>query len=134
MTGWRLGWIVVPDYAVDKANILAQNFYISPSSIAQHAALAGFTDAARLILEQRRQNFRERRDFLCASLHEIGFILAEEVQGAFYAYADISVSRRIQSSFARDMLENHGVAITPGTDFGDFQRDNLSICLYDQHG
>ena len=100
MTGWRLGWIVVPDYAVDKASILAQNFYISPSSIAQHAALAGFTEATRLILEQRRQNFRERRDFLCASLREIGFVLAEEVQGAFYVYADISAFSRIQSSFA----------------------------------
>ena len=121
MTGWRLGWIVVPDYAVDMASILAQNFYISPSSIAQHAALAGFTEATRLILEQRRQNFRERRDFLCASLREIGFVLAEEVQGAFYVYADISAFSENSEQFCHDMLENHGVALTPGTDFGDFK-------------
>jgi len=121
MTGWRLGWIVVPDYAVDKASILAQNFYISPSSIAQHAALAGFTEATRLILEQRRQNFRERRDFLCASLREIGFVLAEEVQGAFYVYADISAFSENSEQFCHDMLENHGVAITSGIDFGDFK-------------
>ena len=125
MTGWRLGWIVVPDYAVDKAKILAQNLYISPSSVAQYAALAGFSEEARIILEQRRESFRERRDFLCASLQEIGFIVAEEVQGAFYVYADISRFSENSGQFCHDMLESHGVAITPGTDFGDFRAEQF---------
>ena len=125
MTGWRLGWIVVPDYAVEKARVLAQNFYISPSSIAQHAALAGFSEETRIILERRRQCFRERRDFLSTSLREIGLSLAEEVQGAFYIYADISRFSENSERFCSDMLESHGVAITPGTDFGEFRAENF---------
>lgn len=119
MTGWRLGWIIVPTHAIEKANILAQNFYISASSIAQHAAVAGFSRDAREILEQRRQAFRERRDFLCAALQDIGLMIPDEVQGAFYVYADVSRFSSDSEKFCRDMLENHGVAITPGTDFGD---------------
>ena len=119
MTGWRLGWIIVPTHAIEKANILAQNFYISASSIAQHAAVAGFSRDASEILEQRRQAFRERRDFLCAALQDIGLMIPDEVQGAFYVYADVSRFSSDSEKFCRDMLENHGIAITPGTDFGD---------------
>lgn len=120
MTGWRLGWIVVPQEHVEMATILAQNLYISASSIAQHAALAAFTPQAEAIFEQRRDAFRLRRDYLSKALREIGFRFSDNIQGAFYIYADISSFSDDCESFCRDMLEDHGVALTPGTDFGDF--------------
>ena len=120
MTGWRLGWIVVPDAFVEHANILAQNLYISASSIAQYAALAAFTDEAQALFEQRRDAFRQRRDYLVHSLAELGFGLSEHIQGAFYLYADISRFSSDCEQFCHDILENHGVALTPGTDFGDY--------------
>jgi len=119
MTGWRLGWIVVPDAFVEYANILAQNLYISASSIAQYAALAAFTDESMAIFEQRRQAFRERRDYLAAALTAMGLQTVENIQGAFYIYADISRFADDCEKFCHDILEQHGVAITPGTDFGE---------------
>jgi aspartate/methionine/tyrosine aminotransferase len=120
MTGWRLGWIVVPEDYIDTATKLAQNLYISASSIAQYAALAAFTDEAQAIFEQRRQAFRERRDFMAAALAEIGFVIPEKIQGAFYIYADISAFSDDAEDFCCRLIEEQGVAITPGADFGDF--------------
>lgn len=119
MTGWRLGWIVVPEPAIEKANILAQNLYISASSIAQHAALAAFEPATQKIFEQRRAAFKERGDFLSTALKDLGFELSENIQGAFYVYADISNFSEDAEAFCRMVLEDHGVAVTPGTDFGE---------------
>ncbi|MDA0280657.1 MAG: aminotransferase class I/II-fold pyridoxal phosphate-dependent enzyme [Proteobacteria bacterium] len=121
MTGWRLGWIVVPQEHVEMATILAQNMYISASSISQYAALAAFTPEAKRIFEERREAFRLRRDFLAGALKSMGFSLSDNIQGAFYIYADISKFSDDCEIFCRDMLEDHGVALTPGTDFGDFQ-------------
>ena len=119
MTGWRLGWIVVPEAAVEQATALAQNLYISAPSIAQHAALAAFDEPTIAILEERRAAFRQRRDYFCKALTELGFGLPPDIQGAFYAYADISRFSDDCETFCRQMLEDHGVAITPGTDFGE---------------
>ena len=119
MTGWRLGWIVVPEDKVELANILAQNLFISPSDFAQHAAIAAFTPQAREIFEQRRAAFRARRDYLAAELSDTGMLLPREIQGAFYAYANISAFSRDSEAFCHEMLEEHGLAITPGTDFGE---------------
>ena len=124
MTGWRLGWIVVPESAVEPATRLAQNLYISASSIAQYAALAAFEPSTLAILEARRQAFRERRDFLAPALTELGFKLPPRVEGAFYLYADISRFATDAESFCRELLENHGVAITPGTDFGEHRANS----------
>jgi len=121
MTGWRLGWIVVPDAYVETANILAQNLFISPSSIAQYAALAAFTDESRTIFEGRRKAFRERRDFLGSALRDMGFQLSDNIQGAFYIYANISKFSDDCEQFCSYLLEEHGVAITPGTDFGEYK-------------
>ncbi len=121
MTGWRLGWIVVPEEHVEMATILAQNMYISASSISQYAALAAFTPAAKLIFEERREAFRLRRDYLARALKSMGFSLSDNIQGAFYIYANISKFSDDCEKFCRDMLEDHGVALTPGTDFGDFE-------------
>jgi len=121
MTGWRLGWIVVPLEHVEMANILAQNMYISASSISQYAALAAFTPEAKRIFEERREAFRHRRDFLTEALKSMGFLLCDNIQGAFYVYVDISKFSDDCEKFCHYMLEDHGVALTPGTDFGDFE-------------
>ena len=121
MTGWRLGWIVVPQERVEMAVILAQNMYISASSISQYAALAAFTPEAKCIFEERREAFRLRRNFLAGALKSLGFSFADNIQGAFYIYANISKFSDDCEKFCNEMLENHGVALTPGTDFGDFE-------------
>ncbi len=120
MTGWRLGWIVVPEAYIERAVILAQNMFISASSIAQYAALAAFEPGATEIFEQRRAAFRERRDYLMTALSQIGFTVPEQIHGAFYVYANIDSFSADSEAFCAELLENHGLAITPGTDFGDF--------------
>jgi aspartate/methionine/tyrosine aminotransferase len=120
MTGWRVGWIVLPDYLVEMANILAQNLFISAPTVSQFAALRAFDADVVEILEQRRDAYRERRDFLAASLRSLGFILPWDPQGAFYCYADISRFSDDCEAFCHHLLEQHGIAATPGTDFGEY--------------
>ncbi len=119
MTGWRLGWMVVPPVFVREIEKLAQHFFISPSAPAQHAALAAFSSATSEILEQRRHEFALRRDTLLPALREAGFIIAAEPQGAFYIYADVSRLSTDSTALARRLIEEAGVAATPGLDFGD---------------
>ncbi len=118
MTGWRLGWLVAPPDAVGELEKLAQNLYISAPSIAQHAALACFEPATLAILEERREAFARRRDYLLPALRELGFRIAVEPQGAFYLYADISAFGGDAQAFCRHFLETEHVAFTPGLDFG----------------
>ena len=118
MTGWRLGWMVVPAAYVREFDKLSQNIYLSAPTIAQHAALAAFTPATIAILEERRAQFKARRDFLLSALRELGFRIPVIPEGAFYIYADCSALTRDSFAFARDLLETAGVAITPGADFG----------------
>lgn len=121
MTGWRLGWIVVPANYIDKARVLAQNLYISAPTIAQHAAIAALDEATRPELERRREAFRQRRDYLQTALQELGFTVPPSVDGAFYIYAGIEHFSDNAEDFCAQMLNEHGVAITPGTDFGDYR-------------
>jgi len=118
MTGWRLGWLVVPERFVRDIEKLAQNLFISPSTPAQLAALAAFTPATQEILEARRAEFGRRRDFLAPALADLGFQLNARPQGAFYIYADCSRLTGDSERFARDLLERAAVACTPGIDFG----------------
>jgi len=118
MTGWRLGWLVVPERFVRDIEKLAQNLFISPSTPAQHAALAAFAPETIAILEERRATFRERRDFLAPALKRLGFRLDASPQGAFYIYADCTELTDDSDRFARALLEQAGVAATPGLDFG----------------
>ncbi|HDS1316781.1 TPA: pyridoxal phosphate-dependent aminotransferase, partial [Stenotrophomonas maltophilia] len=128
MTGWRLGWLVAPPAAVPDLEKLAQNLYISASSIAQHAALACFSDEAMSIFEQRREAFRQRRDVLLPALRELGFRIEVEPQGAFYLYADVSAFTDDAQAFCAHFLETEHVAFTPGLDFG-FHRANQHVRL-----
>ncbi len=119
MTGWRLGWLVAPQPYVREIEKLAQNLYIAPSTVAQHAALAAFQPATTAILEARRHEFSLRRDMLLPGLRELGFKIAAEPQGAFYVYADSSALAADSDALARQLLTEGGVAATPGLDFGN---------------
>lgn len=118
MTGWRLGWIVAPPDQVEGLERLAQNLYLAAPTLSQHAALAAFTPETRAILEERRAAFQARRDYLLPALRELGFVIPVTPQGAFYLYADCSRFTDDSFAFSRQLLEEAGVAITPGLDFG----------------
>ncbi|MDZ7804637.1 pyridoxal phosphate-dependent aminotransferase [Thiohalophilus sp.] len=119
MTGWRIGWLVAPSDLIPSLDKLAQNLFLSASTPAQHAALAALTPQTLAILEQRREAFWQRRDFLLPALREIGFDIKVEPQGAFYLYADCSRFTDDSFAFAQSLLRETGVAVTPGNDFGD---------------
>lgn len=132
MTGWRLGWLVAPPDAVGELEKLAQNLYISAPSIAQHAALACFEPATLAILEERREEFRRRRDYLLPALRELGFGIAVEPEGAFYLYADISAFGGDAFAFCQHFIETEHVAFTPGVDFGRYQASHHVRFAYTQ--
>jgi aspartate/methionine/tyrosine aminotransferase len=121
MTGWRLGWLIAPDDYVADIDKLAQNLFLAAPTIAQHAALKAFDEESISILESRRREFRQRRDYLLPALRELGFEIAVIPQGAFYLYANCSRFSDDSFSFASRLLEEAGVAITPGIDFGTHQ-------------
>jgi aspartate/methionine/tyrosine aminotransferase len=122
MTGWRLGWLVVPEQLVPAFEKLAQNLFICPSTIAQHAALACFHPESLALYEERRREFERRRDYLVPQLRALGFAIPVMPDGAFYVYADISAVRHPQAhdsnAFCMAVLQEAGVAIVPGDDFG----------------
>ena len=118
MTGWRLGWLVVPEDYVDAVDRLAQNIFLAAPTVAQHAALAAFEPDTLALLDERRDQFRQRRDFLLPALRELGFDIPLDPQGAFYIYADCSAFTDDSFGFVHELLEKAGVAITPGVDFG----------------
>jgi len=119
MTGWRVGWLIVPDTYVQATEKLAQNIFISTSSHSQYAALAAFDKQTLQTLETRRKDFKLKRDFLYNALLEMGFKIPVRPAGAFYIYADCSQFTDDSWQFAKDLLETEGVAITPGKDFGE---------------
>ncbi|MGB5261496.1 MAG: pyridoxal phosphate-dependent aminotransferase [Gammaproteobacteria bacterium] len=118
MTGWRLGWLVVPDACVAEIDKLAQNLFLAAPTLAQHAALEAFSRENIAILEARCEAFRQRRNFLLPALRELGFTIPVTPNGAFYLYADCSRFTDDSYRFSFDLLEQAGVAITPGIDFG----------------
>ena len=118
MTGWRLGWLVVPERFARDVEKLAQNLFIAASTPAQYAALAAFQPDTLALLESRRAEFGRRRDFLLPEIEKLGFKISAKPQGAFYLYADCSGLTADSERFARDLLETAGVALTPGIDFG----------------
>ncbi len=120
MTGWRLGWLVLPEGGAQALAPLAQNLFISPPAVSQYAALAAFGDAAMAIHEARRQEFQQRRDELYEGLLELGFGLSGVPAGAFYLYADLTPLNLPMNGleFAQRLLAEFHVAVTPGIDFG----------------
>lgn len=118
MTGWRLGWCVAPPYLIDVLDRLGQNLYLSAPTPSQYGALAVLEKSALQQLEKRRQIFQQRRDRLYQAMQQAGFELKAQPQGAFYLYWEVSEYTQDSEQFCADLLESTGVAITPGTDFG----------------
>lgn len=115
MTGWRIGWLVVPDALVRPIERLAQNLYISPPAISQYAALGAFDGIDEL--EAIKAVYAKNRALLLNELPDAGLREILPADGAFYLYADVSRFTADSATFARAMLDDIGVAITPGIDF-----------------
>jgi aspartate/methionine/tyrosine aminotransferase len=143
MTGWRLGWLVVPDNLVPVIERLAQNLFICPSSVSQHAALACFEPESLSVYEDRRAAFKARRDSFIPQLNAMGLTVPVIPDGAFYAWADCrNACRRLgltdSWAFAEHLMQHAHVAVTPGRDFGthapgDYVRLSTASSLQDLH-
>jgi len=130
MTGWRLGWMVVPESLAPCVERLAQNLFICPSAIAQRAALACFEADSLAEYERRRAEFQARRDYFVPTLNEMGLQVPVTPDGAFYAWADcrlacqrLGVKDSWDLSFA--LMQQAHIAITPGRDFGTSDTRNF---------
>ncbi len=133
MTGWRVGWTVVPPHLIDAIDRLAQNIYLAPPTLAQYAALAALDEETLYLLEQRRQIFQQRRNYLLLALQELGFDIPCVPQGAFYIYAKSTKFTQDSASFCQSILHNTHVAITPGKDFGNNENTKYVRFAYTQH-
>lgn len=118
MTGWRVGWLVMPDEYVEVANRLAQNMFLAAPTISQYAALAAMTMETRQELIRRRDIFHQRRDVLLPLIEQAGFKVRTRPEGAFYIYADCSSISDDSMTLCETLLYHGGVAVTPGADFG----------------
>jgi aspartate/methionine/tyrosine aminotransferase len=123
MTGWRLGWCVMPEGAVEVIERLAQNYYICPSTIAQKAALQCFTASSIALCESRRETLITRKKMILAGLQKCGLQVPVHPDGAFYVYIDVSSTGLSAMTFCERVLQEVHVALTPGNDFGEFQGD-----------
>jgi aspartate/methionine/tyrosine aminotransferase len=121
MTGWRLGWMVVPPEMVRPIQKVAQNVFISPPSVAQYAAMRAF-DIDR-DLEQMRRTYEERRNYMLPRLRNLGFNIPIDPEGAFYIYAGIEKWGLDSMTFVQRALTEARVAITPGYDFGNYRAE-----------
>jgi len=130
MTGWRAGWLIVPDTHIEATEKLTQNIFISTSSHSQYAALAAFDELTLQELERRRQEFALKRDYLYEQLLRLGFKIPVKPAGAFYIYADCSPFTDNSQQFAEKLLEEEGVAVTPGKDFGHNKCDQYLRFAY----
>ena len=130
MTGWRLGWMVVPQPLVPVIERLAQNLFICPSTISQYAALACFEEASITEYERRRSEFKARRDYFIPALNALGLSVPVMPDGAFYAWADCRAAcdkLGVKDSWdlAFEIMNKAHVAATPGRDFGTADTHNF---------
>ena len=123
MTGWRLGWVIVPETLCPDLNKLAQHLFICPGAISQRAALEAFSADSLAIMEHRRVLLQARRDYLVPELKRLGFGVGDAPAGAFYVYARLPAGSPDAETFCHRLLEEQFVAITPGTDFGFHEAD-----------
>lgn len=123
MTGWRLGWAVIPEQFIEPIEKLAQNMTICAPVPAQYAALGGFCGESLDILDTHCHEYLRRRDFILPRLREMGFDIPITPSGAFYVYAGCQNFSSNSTQFSRDVLEQAAVALTPGSDFGTFQAE-----------
>jgi aspartate/methionine/tyrosine aminotransferase len=130
MTGWRLGWMIVPPELVAPIEKLASSLMICPPTLAQYAALACFEPQTLALFEHRREAFRTRRDYLVPALESIGFEIPAKPDGAFYIYADSSRFANDSAQLVDTLLEQAGVALVPGIDFGPAHASNKVRLAY----
>ncbi len=132
MTGWRVGWMVVPEFYVDAIDRIAQNIFLAAPTISQYAALTALEAETQVILDSRRDEFKQRRDFLLPAIEQLGFEIAVKPQGAFYIYANCERFTDDSFSWVKSLLNEQGVALTPGIDFGTYLADNHCRFAYTQ--
>lgn len=132
MTGWRLGWMVVPEAYIDVIDRIAQNIYLAPPTVSQYAALTALTAETQIELDRRRDEFKRRRDFLLPALESLGFSIAVKPQGAFYIYANCERFTDDSFSWVKELLNAQGVALTPGIDFGQYLANKHCRFAYTQ--
>jgi aspartate/methionine/tyrosine aminotransferase len=138
MTGWRLGWLVVPEALVPVIERMAQNLFICPSTVAQHAALACFEPESLAEYERRRAEFKARRDYFIPELNRLGLTVPVMPDGAFYAFADCSQAAQKLGlrpgqpdgtggswDFAFELMQRAHLAVAPGRDFGKAAPDKF---------
>ncbi len=130
MTGWRIGWSILPEAYLQPFERLAQNLTISPNTISQYAALAAFDEQTLAIAEERRVEFQKRRDYLVRELRRLGFGIEVEPEGAFYIYVNIEAFSDDSRKFCMDLMEQAGVALTPGLDFSPSQHKRFVRISY----
>ncbi len=130
MTGWRLGWLAAPAWAVEGLERLAQNLFLAPSTPAQYAALAAFAPQTLDILEARKAELMARRDYLVAAVEGLGLRVPVKPQGAFYVYADCSPLGLDSQTLCAKLLDEAGVALTPGLDFGVHEAERYVRLAY----
>lgn len=118
MTGWRLGWLIAPEWMLPALDKLASNLCICAPSLAQHAAITCFEPEVLSIFEKRRLSFKQRRDYLLPELERMGLHVPVKPDGAFYIYLDISRYSQNSDDFAQQLLHGPGIATVPGRDFG----------------
>ncbi len=132
MTGWRIGWMVVPDFYVDAIDRIAQNIFLAPATVSQYAALNALKTSTQVVLDERRDEFKKRRDFLLPALQQLGFGIAAKPQGAFYIYANCDAFTEDSFIWVKQLLAEQGVALTPGIDFGSYQANKHCRFAYTQ--
>ena len=130
MTGWRLGWAVVPEYTIEAVDDLATNYYLCAHTPTQHAALACFTPESLAVCEERRQELLARRRIVVSGLERIGLPLEVVPNGAFYAYFSVAGTGLDAWTFCERALEEAHVALTPGRDFGPATADTHVRLFY----
>jgi aspartate/methionine/tyrosine aminotransferase len=130
MTGWRLGWLVMPEPYAPAIERIAQHLYIAAAAPSQWAGVAAMEPESIAIYEERRAEFQARRDWIVPALRAIGLPAACEPDGAFYVYADCTAHSHDSWSFARELLHETGVAVTPGRDFGQHRANEFVRISY----
>ena len=130
MTGWRVGWMVVPETYIEPIDRIAQNIFLATATMSQYAALTALQKDTQILLDERRDEFKRRRDFLLPALQQMGFEVAVKPQGAFYIYANCARFTDDSFHWVQKLLRQQGVALTPGIDFGVYISQMYIVVLH----
>lgn len=130
MTGWRLGWMVIPEPYFEATLRMSQHMFISAAAPSQWAGVAAMEPESTAIYEAQRAELKMRRDYVVPALDDIGLAVACKPDGAFYVYVDCSAFSHDAWNFTRELLHETGVALTPGRDFGSHRANDFLRFAY----